>query len=97
MRFLSTSEEPDEWIWSGDLKLDTLGEVAIKLRAMPAARSSSRRRAAGSARSTQARKSSVEYIARVKLALVGGSVTAVFQRQVSKPAAGNGQMSHQEP
>lgn len=27
VRFLSSGNDPDEWIWSGDLKLDTLGEV----------------------------------------------------------------------
>ncbi|CAM9721183.1 unnamed protein product [Scytosiphon promiscuus] len=50
VRFLSDTNDDDEWVWSGDLKLDTVGEVA-------------------------------EYIARVKLALVGASVTAVFERQ----------------
>ncbi|CAM9649737.1 unnamed protein product, partial [Ectocarpus fasciculatus] len=64
VRFLSESDNDDEWIWSGDLKLDTVGEVAVKLRA-----------------ATGGGGPGKEYITRVKLALVGASVTAVFERQ----------------
>ncbi|CAN0480217.1 unnamed protein product, partial [Ectocarpus sp. 12 AP-2014] len=67
VRFLSESDNDDEWIWSGDLKLDTVGEVAVKLRA-----------ATGGGGGGGPGK---EYITRVKLALVGASVTAVFERQ----------------
>ncbi|CBN77552.1 conserved unknown protein [Ectocarpus siliculosus] len=66
VRFLSESDNDDEWIWSGDLKLDTVGEVAVKLRA---------------ATSGGGDGPGKEYITRVKLALVGASVTAVFERQ----------------
>lgn len=69
VRFLSSDPAVgDEWIWSGDLKLDTVGEVALKLRA-----------ATGGAGAGGGLGK--EYIARVKLALVGASVTVVFERQ----------------
>lgn len=62
-------------MWSGDLTLDTLGEVAVKLRTAAGVRGMS----VGWSRGSHS-----EYIARVKLALVGASVTAVFERQVRK-------------
>lgn len=75
VRFLPNSIEadPEEWLWSGDLKLDTIGEVAVKLR-MPWSEHDSAARSGSSV--------AKEYIARVKLALVGASVTVVFERQV---------------
>ncbi|CAN0371440.1 unnamed protein product, partial [Ascophyllum nodosum] len=68
--------EGDEWLWSGDLKLDTIGEVAVKLRA-----ASRRGSAHGGSGSGGGNGISKEYIARVKLALVGATVTVVFERQ----------------
>lgn len=81
VRFLSKGDEDEPegtWMWSGDLRLDTLGEVAVKLRTAAGVAGMSRfigRRPKGN---------HSEYIARVKLALVGASITAVFERQVRK-------------
>lgn len=79
------------WMWSGDLRLDTLGEVAVKLRTAADAGGKSISHSSGW--DTRRRTSSSEYIARVKLALVGASVTAVFERQV-KIRAGLAEVSY---
>lgn len=83
IRFLpnSVDADPEEWLWSGDLKLDTIGEVAVKLR-MPASEGSAHDGVARSSGGGGGGGGGKEYIVRVKLALVGASVTVVFERQV---------------
>lgn len=80
VRFLSSPADGDDdnWIWSGELKLDTLGEVPVKIRTASPVGGGGGGGSGGGGGGGGGR----EYIARVKLALVGASVTAVFERQV---------------
>ncbi|CAN0016974.1 unnamed protein product, partial [Choristocarpus tenellus] len=79
IRLISAGPPPpdeEEWMWSGELKLDTLGEVAVKLRLRPQWGGYG----LGSS-NVEMSRIGVEYIARVNVVLLGASVTVTFNRQ----------------